>query len=86
MLPNKQSAPEWFNQKNVDVQKQMLKLWTKKSKKWILTGKARQKRLAFVFYQRGRLSLDVRFKPHGVMCKQNKLEGLIPDNRKHSSC
>ena len=26
-------------------------------KKWILTGKARQKRLAFVFYKRGKLRL-----------------------------
>ena len=55
MLPNKQSAPEWFHQTDANVQKQMTKLWSRKSKKWVLTGKARQKRLAFVFYKRGKL-------------------------------
>ncbi len=32
MLPNKQSAPEWFNQKDPNVKKQMAKLWSRKSK------------------------------------------------------
>ena len=32
MLPNKQSAPEWFHQTDVNVQKQMAKLWSRKSK------------------------------------------------------
>jgi len=32
MLPNKQSAPEWFHQTDANVQKQMVKLWSRKSK------------------------------------------------------
>ena len=32
MLPNKQSAPEWFHQTDANVQKQMAKLWSRKSK------------------------------------------------------
>merc|ERR1711962_1380353 len=35
MLPNKQPAPEWFHQTDPNVQKQMVKLWSRKSKKWI---------------------------------------------------
>ena len=83
VLPNRRPAPNVFNtESSISIGAEMTSMWTKRAKKAILTGQARQRRMAFLFYKRGRISLDVFRKPHGVMCKQNKLKSSIPDDKR----
>ena len=83
VLPNRRPAPDLFNtESSISIGAEMTSMWTKRAKKAILTGQARQRRMAFLFYKRGRISLDIFRKPHGVMCKQNKLKNSIPDDKR----
>ena len=83
VLPNRRPAPGVFNTKSsISIGAEMTSMWTKRAKKALLTGQARQRRMAFLFYKRGRISLDIFRKPHGVICKQNKLKNSIPDDKR----
>ena len=84
VLPNRRPAPDIFNvDSSISIGAEMTAMWTKRAKKAVLTGQARQRRMAFLFHKRGRINLDVFRKPHGVMCKQNKLKKSIPDNKRN---